>query len=182
MIKINNRIIKPEYFPDGTMKLNITFFDDFIKIEWYYDSENELLQLVYIVNHIHDISPDIKIYLIMPYIPNARFDRTVEVDEVFTLKYFVDIINSLNFDSVEVLDPHSHVSEALLIDYLFKFLTFTLKKCLINYRMILCCFSRMRVALKDIPIFLNTVDHMRSELKEEIGLREKLKVSMLQVT
>ena len=81
MIKINNRIIKPEYFPDGTMKLNITFFDDFIKIKWYYDSENELLQLVYIVNHIHDISPDIKIYLIMPYIPNARFDRTVEVDE-----------------------------------------------------------------------------------------------------
>ena len=113
MIKVNNRIIKPEYFPDGTMKLNITFFDDFIKIKWYYDSENELLQLVYIVNHIHDISPDIKIYLIMPYIPNARFDRTVEVDEVFTLKYFVDIINSLNFDSVEVLDPHSHVSEAL---------------------------------------------------------------------
>lgn len=115
MIKINNGIIKPEYFPDGTMKLNITFFpfDDFIKIEWYYDSENELLQLVYIVNHIHDISPDIKIYLIMPYIPNARFDRTVEVDEVFTLRYFANIINSLKFDTVEVLDPHSHVSEAL---------------------------------------------------------------------
>ena len=115
MIKINNEIIKPEYFPDGTMKFNIVCFpfDDFIKIEWYYDSENELLQLVYIVNHVHDISPDIKICLIMPYIPNARFDRTVEVDEVFTLKFFANIINYLNFDSVEVLDPHSHVSEAL---------------------------------------------------------------------
>lgn len=115
MIKVNNEIIEPEYFPDGTMKLNIVFFpfDDFIKIEWYYDSENELLQLVYIVNHIHNISQDIKICLIMPYIPNARFDRTVEVNEVFTLKFFANIINSLNFDSVEVLDPHSHVSEAL---------------------------------------------------------------------
>lgn len=115
MIKVNNKVVKPEQFPDGTMKLDITVFpfDELIKIEWYYDSENELLQLVYIVNHIHDIGSDIKIYLIMPYIPNARFDRTVEVDEVFTLKYFVDIINSLNFDSVEVLDPHSHVSEAL---------------------------------------------------------------------
>lgn len=115
MIKINNEIIKPEYFPDGTMKLNIAFFlfDDFIKIKWYYDSENELLQLFYIVNHIRNINPDIKICLIMPYIPNARFDRTVEVDEVFTLKFFANIINFLNFDSVEVLDPHSHVSEAL---------------------------------------------------------------------
>ena len=79
MIKINNEIIKPEYFPDGTMKLNIVFFpfDDFIKIEWYYDSENELLQLVYIVSHIHDISQDVKICLIMPYIPNARFDLSL---------------------------------------------------------------------------------------------------------
>lgn len=113
MIKVNNEIIKPEYFPDGTMKLNIIFFNNFVNIEWYYDSENELLQLVYIVNHIYDISSDAKVYLIMPYIPNARFDRTVEVDEVFTLRYFANIINSLKFDSVNVLDPHSHVSEAL---------------------------------------------------------------------
>lgn len=113
MIKVNNEIIEPEYFPDGTMKLNIIFFNNFVNIEWYYDSENELLQLVYIVNHIYDISSDAKVRLIMPYIPNARFDRTVEVDEVFTLKFFANIINSLNFDSVEVLDPHSHVSEAL---------------------------------------------------------------------
>ena len=115
MIKVDNQIIKPEYFPDGTMKINTLFFPlgDFVKIEWYYDYESELLQLIYIVNHIHDISSDIKIRLIMPYIPNARFDRTVEVDEVFTLKFFINIINSLNFDSVEVLDPHSHVSEAL---------------------------------------------------------------------
>lgn len=120
MIKVNNEIIEPEYFPDGTMKLNIVFFpfNNFVNIEWYYDSENELLQLVYIVNHIYDISSDAKVRLIMPYIPNARFDRTVEVDEVFTLKFFANIINSLNFDSVEVLDPHSHISEALF-DRLF---------------------------------------------------------------
>ena len=115
MIKVNNVIVEPEHFPDGTMKLDVAVFpfDEFIKIEWYYDSENELLQLVYIVNHIYDIYPASTVTLIMPYIPNARFDRTVEINEVFTLKYFADIINSLNFDSVEVLDPHSHVSEAL---------------------------------------------------------------------
>lgn len=41
MIKVNNEIIEPEYFPDGTMKLNIIFFNNFVNIEWYYDSENE---------------------------------------------------------------------------------------------------------------------------------------------
>lgn len=50
----------------------------------------------------------------MPYIPNARMDRIKNEDEVFTLKYFCEFINSLNFTSVFVLDAHSDVSAALL--------------------------------------------------------------------
>jgi ribose-phosphate pyrophosphokinase len=50
----------------------------------------------------------------MPYIPNARQDRVKSSEDVFTLKYFVEIINQLDFRSVEVLDPHSSVSEALI--------------------------------------------------------------------
>ena len=55
-----------------------------------------------------------KIYLLMPYIPNARMDRVKNEEDVFTLKYFAEILNSLNFTSVMVLDPHSSVSEALI--------------------------------------------------------------------
>ena len=50
----------------------------------------------------------------MPYIPNARMDRVKNKDEVFTLKYFADFINNLNFDKVIVRDPHSYVSLALI--------------------------------------------------------------------
>ena len=50
----------------------------------------------------------------MPYIPNARFDRTKTYGEIFTLKYFASFINHLCFDKVVVLDPHSYVSEALI--------------------------------------------------------------------
>ena len=50
----------------------------------------------------------------MPYIPNARMDRVKNSDEVFTLKYFAEFINDLKFDTVEVLDPHSNVSTALI--------------------------------------------------------------------
>jgi ribose-phosphate pyrophosphokinase len=50
----------------------------------------------------------------MPYIPNARMDRTKSEKEVFTLKYFTQFINSLNFIEVWVFDPHSYVSEALI--------------------------------------------------------------------
>ena len=50
----------------------------------------------------------------MPYIPHARMDRVKNDDEVFTLKYFCEIINSLNFTKIYVYDPHSNVSKALL--------------------------------------------------------------------
>jgi ribose-phosphate pyrophosphokinase len=50
----------------------------------------------------------------MPYIPNARMDRVKNPEDVFTLKYFAELLNSLELDEVEVLDPHSSVSEALI--------------------------------------------------------------------
>lgn len=50
----------------------------------------------------------------MPYIPHARMDRVQELEDVFTLKYFCQVINSLHFDKVIVRDAHSNVSLALL--------------------------------------------------------------------
>ena len=55
-----------------------------------------------------------EIELNMPYIPNARQDRVKAAEDVFTLKYFAQMINSLGFSKVTVLDPHSYVSEALV--------------------------------------------------------------------
>ena len=68
MIKVNNVIVEPEHFPDGTMKLDVAVFpfDEFIKIEWYYDSEDELLQLIYIVNEIKEVANEYGIYLNEP--------------------------------------------------------------------------------------------------------------------
>ena len=41
-------------------------------------------------------------------------DRVKNRDEVFTLKWFAEFINSLGFESVKVLDPHSNVAMALI--------------------------------------------------------------------
>jgi ribose-phosphate pyrophosphokinase len=52
--------------------------------------------------------------LVMPYIPYARQDRVCVDGESFTLKVFINLINSANFDKVIVLDPHSDVAPALI--------------------------------------------------------------------
>ena len=88
----------------------VSWFNTSLK---HFENNEELVALIYIVKHLksHGIN---RVHLDMPYIPNARQDRVKSDEDVFTLKYFAEVINSLNFASVTVLDPHSVVSEALI--------------------------------------------------------------------
>ena len=120
MIKVGDKKVEVKHFPDGTQMLFDCNVDDFPEIfgkyviTWNYESDEELITLIYIVSHIRKTWAAAPIHLNMPYIPNARMDRTKNPNEVFTLKYFANIINGLHFDKVFVLDPHSDVSVALL--------------------------------------------------------------------
>lgn len=114
MIKINKQPVTIDSFPDGTMltKTGIPK-EDVITIEWFYENDRETVALIYLANHMKAHGKE-NIHLYMPYIPNARQDRVKSDEDVFTLKYFAGIINSLGFKTVTVLDPHSSVSEALI--------------------------------------------------------------------
>lgn len=126
MIKINGEIVNIEHFSDGSQKLvNIHIhtqsfdkaeFNRCFNIVWKYENESELVSLIYLVNHIRDTYTMCKNYITlrMLWVPNARMDRVENPNDVFTLKYFAQIINSLNFDKVTILDPHSRVTNALI--------------------------------------------------------------------
>lgn len=123
MIQVNKQIIEANKFPDGTLLLkhnSIPYFWNTFgifysndHIIWKFDNNEEMITLMFMVKHMrnHGIK---EIDLFMPYIPNARQDRVKSKEDVFTLKYFAEFINSLNFSRVVVLDPHSYVSEALI--------------------------------------------------------------------
>ena len=113
MIRINDKKIDMKHFPDGTMLIKYLADDEITKITWLYDNDEECMLMYFLVKHLrtHGVK---RIELLMPYIPNARMDRLTNSDELFTLKYFAEFINDLKFDTVEVLDPHSNVSTALI--------------------------------------------------------------------
>lgn len=118
MILVNGEAINFTQFPDGTtsFRFDTNMFSSY-SIEWRYDGDHECILLWYLVKHIRSSwGSGALINLIMPYIPNARMDRVKRHDEVFTLKWFTEFINSLKFDLVTVLDPHSNVSAALIND------------------------------------------------------------------
>lgn len=113
MIKINGRVVELGSFPDGTLLIKENVDAGKVEISWHYENEREFLALIYLVRHMqsHGIS-DIDLFL--PYIPNARQDRVKNREDVFTLKYFAELLNSLKLNCVTVLDPHSNVSTALI--------------------------------------------------------------------
>ena len=115
MITLNTRPVEIGSFPDGTILMKQWQVGplDHAYVEWRYENDREFLGLIYLVKHLQYLKYK-KISLYMPYIPNARQDRVKSNEDVFTLKYFAEILNSLNLDSVTVLDPHSDVSAALI--------------------------------------------------------------------
>lgn len=53
--------------------------------------------------------------LYMPFAFGARQDRrNIEGDVLFGAKYYADIINSVGFDKVTIVDPHSNVISGLI--------------------------------------------------------------------
>ncbi len=113
MIKYNNKVVDVNHFPDGTLLLKETATAGQAVITWLFESNEELVALYFLTKHLRAKGVS-DITLKMPYIPNARQDRVKRDEDVFTLKYFSELINSLGFSKVIVLDPHSYVSEALL--------------------------------------------------------------------
>ncbi len=113
MIRYNGKPVERNHFPDGTllMKETVTETEEAV-IRWNFENNEELVALYFLTRHLK--SKGVKrIVLELPYIPNARQDRVKKPEDVFTLKYFAEFINSLGFAAVSVLDPHSYVSEAL---------------------------------------------------------------------
>jgi ribose-phosphate pyrophosphokinase len=115
MIKVNGQIVETGHFPDGTLLMKWNGKKNNVStITWQYESDAELFALYSLKKHIDRVAPGYNDFLYLPYIPNARQDRVKTEQDVFTLKYFAEIINSLKFKQVFVLDPHSSVSEALI--------------------------------------------------------------------
>lgn len=118
MLFLNGEEIRLKHFTDGTLDMRLHVPRDYVGsrsavITWIFENDTETVALYFLTRHLqeHGIK---EIDLIMPYIPNARMDRVKTDADIFSLKYFSELINGLRFRSVSVLDPHSSVSEALI--------------------------------------------------------------------
>lgn len=132
MIKLNGFAIDFKVFPNGESFADIpesivpysydiyredfetyTYKNGYNKIHLKFESDDDIYHLFCIKDYVDTKWPNLPCILEMPYIPYSRMDRQEE-KRLFTLKTFANIINSMNFVSVRVMEPHSEVSVALI--------------------------------------------------------------------
>lgn len=113
MILLNKSKITIEQFPNKESK--IKDFDGLIEKEnllhFIYQEDADLLHLLFIKQRLDELGQSCKLWI--SYMPYSRMDRKIEGD-LFTLKYTCSFINSLHFEKVYVIEPHSFVTLDLL--------------------------------------------------------------------
>jgi ribose-phosphate pyrophosphokinase len=111
-------------FPDGQQTIDLLDwasldrYTDPVMITTRLNSFKDVELLICAVQALRNIKPNCQISLYTPYFLGSRSDRKFVEGGVNYLKQVIcPIINSLNFYSVVVLDPHSDVLEACLNNY-----------------------------------------------------------------
>ena len=111
MIWVNGKKVEQDHFSAGELKIKLFGCGkERMDIVWHYENDAELFTIMC----IRDYYASHKAILYIPYLPHARMDRVKNPEDVFTLRTFARVINSMNFERVYVWDAHSNVGPALI--------------------------------------------------------------------
>ncbi|ESS56090.1 ribose-phosphate diphosphokinase [Kosakonia cowanii] len=118
---IDNQNVEIDHgvFPDGAVWLKVTgelpAFAQLmrIRVAAMRDMNDFMLlaQLVDAVRHVTDVAVS---HLQLAWLPWARQDRHMVAGDSFALKVFANQLNTLNFDKIFILDPHSDAAAAAI--------------------------------------------------------------------
>jgi len=117
VIKLNDYVIIPTIFPDGTSQVwkiptNILFQTNEPIVTWIFDSENEFIQLAQLKDLLD--KNQLNSNLVITYLPYARQDKFVTNETTFALHTFAKLLNTLQFSKIVIIDPHSKTSLDLI--------------------------------------------------------------------
>lgn len=108
---IDYKIIR---YPDGQISIKIDTFYAHAKLVYRVNSYEDLFIIKSIVEAVRSEYPDAHISLVIPCLFGQRSDKRFSKLQSFDLKVIADMINSCNFSSVKIFDPHSDVALALI--------------------------------------------------------------------
>lgn len=110
------QIINTNQFPNNEIYFNPLNINTEFDIIWYFNDNKDLIELYLFVNYIKQLN---LIHLLnelnIAYLPYSRMDRIdMNNQNLFSLKYIADFINSMNIKQIRLNDIHSDISLQLI--------------------------------------------------------------------
>lgn len=109
-LMVNGEYINTTRFPDNTTQVwklpEEWFKNERITIWWDYSSESELIELAQLKDLL-TVRGVKRVYLNIMYLPFARQDKNIFNDSTFALLSFAKLLNSIEFEEIFIMDPHS---------------------------------------------------------------------------
>lgn len=85
-----------------------------IHLTGYLTNSDMVMAFFLTIDALRRQNPTVKIYAYIPYLPYARQDRVCNPGEALSIALFAKMLNAMNLDKIELLDPHSDVAAALI--------------------------------------------------------------------
>lgn len=111
----SNLLFKTFKFPVGEMQVNVEYNHtiQFVDVNFVFEKNEDIIELLLFCDAAKRSGKKLA-NLYMDYVPFSRQDRTNAIGESFSLAVFANLINSLAFEHVHIMDPHSDVTPALI--------------------------------------------------------------------
>lgn len=160
MIYLNGLPVNTTMFPDKTCQIwklpeETLKHTNFAHVKWTFDNEGEFLQLAQLKMLLDHYGFETTLRL--TYLPYGRQDKEVSNSTTFALRTFTKLLNSLRFDNIICMDPHSSVADDLIFNFQEIYPTEEVHKVIADTKTDLLCFpdkgalSKYAKIYRDIP-------------------------------
>lgn len=116
-------VVHTQTFPGGEVMVRLVQkldHADKVSVVAHIKNSDDVMALLLTVDAIRREKSGINISLELPYIPYARQDRVCNEGESLSIAVMASLINSCEFSSIHVIDPHSDVAPALIKNVVIK--------------------------------------------------------------
>jgi ribose-phosphate pyrophosphokinase len=156
MLFLNDTLVKVTKFPDGTSQV-WQLPEQRIKnaeIKWVFQSEDEFMHLAQLKDLMD--KEGVETSLVITYLPYGRQDKKVDNGLTFALRTFSYLLNSLDFISVLIRDPHSEIALGLIHNSKAYYLSREVSQLFKDTKMDLMCFPDKGALNKYSSIYKET--------------------------
>lgn len=105
-------------FPGGEVQIRVQAAKvepaDKLRITALLNNSQAIMELLLLTDALKRVAKGAPIELVCPYFPYARQDRVCAPGEALSARVMADLINAQGYSEVEIWDPHSDVTGALV--------------------------------------------------------------------